>query len=61
MNADGVTIDGYWNGSIFQPDIAASDVVQSVEDARLLQGSVQTQDLSFDVVRREVTVGITLV
>ncbi|MBD2571069.1 hypothetical protein [Anabaena lutea] len=54
-------VTGYWDGSVFQANIDLSDVQGTVEDARFLQGSVQTQDLSFDVEYREANVTIVLV
>lgn len=58
---DGVTITGYWNGSIFQPDINLSDVMSDLPNARFIQGSVQSQSTGFDVEYREATVTVALV
>ncbi|MBD2570447.1 hypothetical protein [Anabaena lutea] len=54
-------VTGYWDGSVFQANIDLSDVQGTIEDARFLQGSVQTQDLTFDVQYREANVTIVLV
>lgn len=61
VKIEGGNITGYWNGSIFQPDINLSAVQVNIQDARLLQGQVQIQDPSFDVEYREVDVSIVLV
>ncbi len=55
------TVTGYWDGSIFQTNIDLSDVQGTVEDARFLQASVQTQDTSFDVQYRQAEVTVVLV
>ncbi|WP_200321610.1 hypothetical protein [Sphaerospermopsis aphanizomenoides] len=55
------TISGYWDGTIFQSEIDNSDTYDTITDARFAQGSIQTQDTSFDVQYREATVNIALV
>ena len=54
-------ITGYWDGAAFQGNIDLSDVQGTIQDARFLQGSIQTQDLNFDVEYRAADVSVVLV
>ncbi|WGV23702.1 hypothetical protein [Halotia branconii] len=65
-DADG-DVDAYWDGTQFvlitddADAIDSSDFVETVENARFIQGSIQAANTDFDVVKLEAESNITLI
>lgn len=51
----------YWDGTSFQAEVDLSDFVATKPEARFLQGSLQAQDTSVDIVIRAAQTDIALV
>ncbi|HLO88908.1 MAG TPA: hypothetical protein VK203_28425 [Nostocaceae cyanobacterium] len=59
LNPDN-TVNQYWDGTIFQDEIDAADFITTVDAARFAQGSIQAQNVNFDVVYRKAKQNIEL-
>ncbi|MCF4968700.1 hypothetical protein [Nostoc sp. CMAA1605] len=61
------TVVGYWDGTAFlliadnADAIDSADFIETVADARFVQGSIQAANTGFDVVKLEAESNITLV
>lgn len=51
----------FWNGTAFEAEIDVADFVATKPEARFLQGSLQAQDTSVDIVFKAAETNVTLV
>jgi hypothetical protein len=57
---DNGAITGYWDGSVFVPDVDLAEFYATKPNARYVQGSTQSQAINTDIVIKNATQDIAI-